>query len=123
MSVGVALGVSIAGGLGAALRYLIGQAVAWRSRTQSHWATTLVNVTGSFALGVVVGASSRYFSSDVTLMLGTGLLGGYTTLSTASLETVELFSAGQRRSAALYSVGTLLGSVVAALIGLSVFSD
>lgn len=122
MNFGVAVGVSIAGGIGAALRYLVGQAFAWRSPTQSHWATALVNVTGSFALGIVVGASSRYFSSDVTLILGIGLIGGYTTLSTASLETVDLFSAGRRRSAAPYCIGTVVGSVAAAAIGLSAFS-
>ncbi|WP_282004815.1 fluoride efflux transporter FluC [Propioniciclava sinopodophylli] len=110
------LWVALAGGVGAVLRHLAhtgAQHAGWRSPL----ATLAVNVLGSFALGLLVGWGSRLVSSEVTLVLGTGLLGGFTTFSTASAESAELWRDGRRWAALRLAGGMLLLSVLACLLG------
>ncbi|MEH3033316.1 MAG: CrcB family protein [Aeromicrobium erythreum] len=107
--------VALAGGLGAVLRFVVDGVLRARLGV---WATTVVNVSGSFALGLVVAAAG----DDGTWhdVLGTGLLGGYTTFSTASVELLRLVE-GRRPVAALaYGGGTLVACVAAAALGLAV---
>ena len=74
--------------------------------------TILVNTTGSLLLGIVVGG-------DLSTVLGVGLLGGYTTLSTYAVETVALVERGRSRAAALnVGLSAVLG-VAAACLGLA----
>jgi len=125
MLVGLA---AVGGGLGAAGRYAVDEWVSARWRRDYPLGTLIVNVTGSFLLGVLVGllvedatgsaAESAAGSAGVMALLGTGMLGGYTTFSTASLGTVKLALDGRRGSALIYGVGTLLASVAAAGLGL-----
>jgi CrcB protein len=91
----IALGVLIGGGLGALARYLLEGVVAPRQRSPFPLSTLVVNVTGSAALGLIVGLASRgTLSSQWTTWVGTGLVGGYTTFSTFTYETVRLIESG-----------------------------
>jgi fluoride exporter len=90
------LAAVVAGGIGASLRFIVDGAVKARWRHPYPLGTTIINVTGSLVLGFLVAAVTGHsLLPEVSLIAGTGLLGGYTTFSTASFETVRL--AQQRR--------------------------
>jgi len=108
--------LALAGGLGAVARFVLDgtvtAALARRGGGARHpVGTTLINLSGSFLLGLVAGlVAGRLLAEPAALVLGTGFLGGYTTFSTAAYETVRL--AEQRRWAAALAHG--LGQVVVA---------
>ena len=77
----------------------------------------MVNVVGSFALGVVTGALS---AGELAWALGAGLLGGFTTFSTVAVETWLLGEAGRRRAALANAAGSVIACVAAAALGLLV---
>lgn len=82
------LGVALAGGLGAVIRWLVSIWFAGRARRGTG--TAVVNLAGALALGVVVALTShKRIDPDVGLVLGTGLLGALTTFSTWMVETLE----------------------------------
>lgn len=114
----LALAVGIAGGIGAALRYLIDNAVPARLRRRYPWGILLVNLTGSFALGMVTGA----LTGDVATVLGVGLLGGYTTFSTASVDAAHLLLDRRLTAGAVGSLATLIACVAAAAAGCALVS-
>ncbi|WP_336659665.1 fluoride efflux transporter FluC [Leucobacter sp. USHLN153] len=109
--------VALAGGVGSALRYLVDNAVPARVRARFPWGTALVNLTGSFALGIVTGLMSRGAPTLWGEAVAIGVLGGYTTFSTASIETVRLALDRRAWSAALNGVGILIACVALALVG------
>ena len=114
----VAIGwVSLGGGVGAALRYAVDRAVSTRWRTRVPLGTFLVNLSGSLLLGLVLGLVAGGGSLAVTLVT-TGLLAGYTTFSTASVDAVRLLRESRYVMALTYGLGTLLMTVLAALVGL-----
>src|SRR4051794_40616000 len=88
----LALGaVFVGGGAGACCRYGISRAVAQRYQGTLPLATFGINATGSLLLGLCLGAPVLRAGGSLGLLLvGTGVLGGYTTFSTAALETVLL---------------------------------
>ena len=106
-----------AGALGAGSRYVVDTLV------QRVWMRTfplgilLVNVTGSFLLGLLTGAALALDDSLVTVV-GIGFLGAYTTFSTVSVETMLFAERGRWRLALGNVVGTLLAAVAAAGAGL-----
>ncbi len=114
--------IALAGGLGAGLRFIVDGFVARSIRAPVPLGTLVVNVTGSFCLGLVVAWSADHPSyDDLATILGTGLLGGYTTFSAASVEAVHLARAGGRRAAAVATVhatAMLLLGLAAAGLGL-----
>lgn len=76
-------------------------------------------MSGSFLLGLVTSlATGMIVDPQVRLAVGTGLLGGYTTFSTASVQTLDLLRAGRRFRAAVFAVGMLFASLCGAAIGL-----
>ena len=105
---------SLAGGVGAVLRYLADIGVGRFAGRRFPWGIVIVNVTGSFVLGIVTAALP-----DAAFIVGAGLLGGYTTFSTAMLDTVALWKDGERPAAVAHLFGTFAISVVAALVGLA----
>ncbi|AXH34550.1 fluoride efflux transporter CrcB [Humibacter sp. BT305] len=110
--------LSLAGGVGAAARFVLDGAVKSLVRTSYPVGTTLINLSGSLLLGVVTGlALSHLVGDDWRLVLGTGFLGGYTTFSTASLETVRLAQQCRWGAALANGVGMLAASVALALAG------
>jgi CrcB protein len=107
--------VAVAGGVGAATRLVVDGVISSRTSGRLPWGTALINVTGSFLLGLVVAIDPRGAA-----ILGTGFLGGFTTFSTASLETARLVLDGQRWSAAGYGFGVLVLAVGAASAGYAI---
>ena len=107
-----------AGGIGAALRFVLDGVI--RSRFPAFPIGTLViNVSGSFVLGLVTSfALGDVLPPEALTVLGVGLLGGFTTFSTASFETVRLVGDGRYGAALGTSVGMLIGGVLAAALGL-----
>lgn len=113
--------LALAGGLGAVARFVLDGLVGTVSTARS-WrfpvSTTLINLSGSFLLGLLAGlAAGRLLPGSALLVLGTGFLGGYTTFSTAAYEAVRL--AGQRRwgAALLHGLGQVVVATALAALG------
>ena len=120
MSPAEVLLLGAAGGVGAVVRYLLDTAVSARVRGSLPLATIGINVTGSFLLGLVAGLVLRGVADPaVQAVIGTGFLGGYTTFSTASYQSVSLALSGRWGAAVVNGVGTLAASLAAALAGLA----
>ena len=111
--------VALAGGAGAAARLLVDGSVRTRWGGDLPWGTVTVNLTGSLLLGVVTGlAAGQLLPETVRLVAGAGFLGGYTTFSTASLETVRLLQERRWVPAVANGLGTLVVATGAAGLGL-----
>ena len=111
--------IALGGAAGALLRYGVSEWVT-APRGGFPLATLLANVTGAFLLGVASLLLVRLeVSAAVRLGLTVGVLGAYTTFSTFSVETLDLISDGQWRTAALYVVASVAGALAAAWAGQS----
>lgn len=110
-------------GLGGALRHLVNEAASKLFGTGLPAATFLVNVAGSLAIGVLAAyfASRTGSSQHVRLFLTTGILGGFTTFSAFSLDTALLIQRQAYWSAAGYAAASVLCSVGALFLGLSLY--
>ena len=108
---------ALAGGVGAGLRYVVDRLLTPTGGMRFPRGILVVNVSGSFALGVITGLGAA-IAPELSLVLGLGLLGGYTTFSTVSVETVLLAQRRRWRDAALNLFGTLALAVAAAGLGL-----
>ena len=94
----IGLGVFLGGGVGALLRYGIEGIVAQHHRSPFPLSTLIVNVSGSALLGGIAGALSRgTLPADLGVWLGAGIVGGYTTFSTFTYETLRLAEDGAWR--------------------------
>ncbi len=114
-----ALLVALGGAIGAALRFVVDSWVAARLRAALPAGTVVVNVTGSFLLGVLTGwALGHRAGGGITAVLGTGVLGGYTTFSTASVEAVRLSRGGRGAGALLHASVMIVLALAAATLGL-----
>lgn len=110
--------VALAGGLGAAARFALDGFIKERVPDGIPWGTIAINLSGSFLLGVVAGLAAGTLSPAIAHILGAGFLGGYTTFSAASFETVQLLRKGEWRAAAFNAFGVLAASVLLAMLGL-----
>ncbi|WP_350227681.1 fluoride efflux transporter CrcB [Paraoerskovia sediminicola] len=111
--------VMVCGGLGAAARFVVDGAVRARRRTAFPWATVSINVAGSFLIGVVMGAVLFHDAAETWhLLVATGFCGGFTTFSTAMVETVRLVRSDRAGLAALNALGTTVAAVAACAAGL-----
>ena len=109
--------VALGGALGAVGRYLVG--LSLKTASGFPWATMSVNILGSLLMGLVIGWLSRQNggSDALRLFVAVGILGGFTTFSAFSM---DLFTLLERRDIAatlLYLGGSLLGGLVAFIIG------
>lgn len=111
--------VALGGALGTALRYGVNIGMVRTLGPTFPWATLTVNVVGSLLLGVVMELSGTREVGGVSakLVLGTGVLGGFTTYSSFNLETLRLFEQGAHTRALVYAVGTLALCLLAGLGG------
>jgi len=111
VSVLVLLGLGLLGGVGAISRFLVDSAVQARLGRRFPLGTLAVNLTGAFLLGLFVGLA---IDGDAYRLLGTGLVGAYTTFSTWALESHRLGEDGELRAgAANFAVSLVLGILVA----------
>ena len=115
--------VAIGGAAGSCLRYwvslLLGPIVAGQG---FPWATLTANVLGSLGLGLVfvLGEGRELFGADVRLLLGTGVMGCFTTYSAFNLESIGMMQSGACGRAALYMGATVLVCLVAGALGIVV---
>ncbi len=105
--------------LGANLRYLVGSVIAARLGAVFPWGTLLVNVSGSFVIGLILPILAARLDGGpaARALLVTGFLGAYTTFSTFSAETVALGQRGFPLPALAYALGSVLLGVAATLLG------
>jgi len=109
--------VALGGALGASSRFLVSM---WLFvPNQFPWPTLVINIAGSFGIGLLwgIGFQQPWFESWGRYFLVVGVLGGYTTFSAFSLETVGLVEGGRTAEAMAYVVASVLSCVVAAWLG------
>lgn len=119
MSVLVIIGVGLFGGLGALTRFVQDTLIYALTKTRFSWGTVSINVVGSFLIGLIAG-SAAFAAADAPwrVILAVGFCGGYTTFSTAMVETVA-FARENRWAAALFNLfGTFVGALSAVSAGL-----
>ncbi|HVY00901.1 MAG TPA: fluoride efflux transporter CrcB [Pseudorhodoplanes sp.] len=113
--------VFLGGGIGAALRHFINIAAARFVASAFPYGTFFINVTGSFVMGMV--AAYFAFKGDASqhwrLFLTTGILGGYTTFSTFSLDAALLYERGEASLCLLYVAGSVVLSIAGLFAGLA----
>jgi CrcB protein len=114
VTLGLLLGIGLAGGVGAVTRFVVDGVVATRAVSEFPLGTFVVNLSGAFALGVVAGAT---LDDDAYRLLATGLLGGYTTFSTWMFESQRLGEDGELRLGVVNLVGSLVLGVIAVWLG------
>ncbi len=113
--------VAVGGAIGASLRYLSGVSIVRLvGQTEFPVAIMTVNILGSFLMGVFVVAAAHRGLTHLSPLVMTGMLGGFTTFSTFSLETVTLIERGQIGSAMLYITLSVVLSVAGLALGLFV---
>lgn len=112
----VFVGVAVAGGVGAALRFLVDRSVRRVAGDRFPWGVLAVNLSGALALGIL---TSLLPDATWRSILGTGLLGGYTTFSAVAVATVLLAEEGRTRASIAYAAVSFVGSVALAAVGLA----
>ncbi len=114
MSLLPAILVSLGAALGSLSRYGVGRAISARTKSDFPWSTWVINLFGTFLLGVFFRElESAYHELDWWMLLGTGLCGGFTTFSTMSVEARQLL--GTRKGLAVVYLGSsvMLGFLIA----------
>lgn len=118
------LHVALGGAIGSVLRYQVGRGLTYWLGPQAvmnfPWATLAVNLSGSLAMGLLAGWLGRHGEAGepMRLLLGVGLLGGFTTFSAFSLELMVLAERGQAGQAFIYAAVSVLAGLSALYIGL-----
>lgn len=108
--------LAVFGGIGASLRYLADNAVPQRLKQRLPWGTILVNLSGSFVIGIIVGLSTTIIDENWALILSVGLTGGYTTFSATAVESVKMLEEKRFGSALInIFVPMIIGIALAAL--------
>ena len=102
-------------------RFLVATLVAQRIGVLFPWGTLAINVLGSFAIGAVIAlAGIRIVAPDARLFLAVGVLGGFTTFSTFSYDTLGLVNEGAFLQAGLYVGISVVGGILAAFAGVAI---
>lgn len=116
--------IALGGALGSVARYSISEAIGLRFDNPFPWGTFIVNLTGSFAIGLLstyAGPGARHLASNEgRLFLLTGFCGGYTTFSAFSIQTLQLLRAGDVTRAATYIASSIILCILGAWVGLAV---
>jgi CrcB protein len=113
--------VAAGGAIGASARYLTNVGLGRLLGTGFPWATLTVNVLGSFLMGLLVVLLAHKDATRLAPFLMTGILGGFTTFSAFSLDTIALWERGQALLAAAYVAGSVVLSLAAILAALHLF--
>lgn len=115
--------IFIGGGVGAILRYVLHMRIDHAVSANFPYGILTVNILGSFLIGVLAGIVSRETFSEVSYLsplLMVGVLGGFTTFSTFSLETINLIQGGKYQAAMFYVLASVILSIFAAFLGLMI---
>ena len=120
MQLGILLAVAVGGALGSLLRYFVAGSIQSAAWPGFPWGIFAVNITGGLAMGVIaeLAALKLNMSPEVRAFLTVGVLGGYTTFSTFSLDSALLIERGAYTSAALYISGSAILSILALFAGM-----
>lgn len=113
--------VATGGAIGSLLRYLAMSFIARLTVTSFPYGTLTVNILGSFLMGVWIAVIANWLperSRDLNLLFAVGLLGGFTTFSTFSLDVFYLFERGEYSQAGAYILGSVVLSVLALVVGM-----
>ncbi|MFA5988392.1 MAG: fluoride efflux transporter CrcB [Sphingomonas sp.] len=114
--------VMLGGALGAGGRYFAGRVAIALGGGGYPWGTLFVNVTGALAMGLLVGGLARAAvpQENARLLLGVGVLGGFTTFSAFALDIVVMVDRGAWGVALGYALASVIGSVLALFCGLAI---
>jgi CrcB protein len=118
---GAWIAVAVGGALGSVARFWLAGAMAALTGPRFPWGTLLINVLGSFVIGLVgaltMTADRVALHPDLRLFLMTGICGGFTTFSAFSLQTLELLQGGEIVPAFGYAIGSVIFCVIATYCG------
>ncbi|MBC7505679.1 MAG: fluoride efflux transporter CrcB [Sandarakinorhabdus sp.] len=111
--------VAIGGAFGACMRHMFGRWALLTLGARLPFGTWAVNISGAFAMGLLAGwlTRSEAGSEDLRLLLGVGVLGGFTTFSAFSLEVFTMINRNEIGLAAAYALSSVAGSVLALMTG------
>ena len=110
--------VALASALGALSRYGVHGLVQSRTASRFPYGTVVVNLSGSFVLGLIVGlATYQGLDADVRTVVGTGFIGAYTTFSSFSYDTFGLLEEGATAAAWVNALGSIVVGLAAATAG------
>jgi fluoride exporter len=110
--------VALGGAIGSAARYLVGAFVANSFGPDFPWGTFIVNVSGSFFIGVILSfVGGGLLPAGARPFLAVGVMGGYTTFSTYSHETLQLIQGGEIGAGAFNTLGQVVASLAAVYLG------
>lgn len=112
--------VAAGGAIGALLRHLAGFVALRVWGPGFPWGTMAINIAGSFAMGVFIEMLARRFgaSNELRLFIATGVLGGFTTFSSFSLDFAALWERGAALPALAYMLASVVGAILALFLGL-----
>jgi len=114
--------IGLGGVVGTLARFYLGRWIASRLQPGFPWGTWVINVTGSFILGVLFSLhASQNISDSLWLIGGTGFCGAYTTFSTFGYETSQLVQKGEHVQAAVYVGLSVVCGLLSAFIGKEIF--
>jgi CrcB protein len=113
------LALALAGGVGAMSRFALDGVIRARTAGAAPWGTITINLSGSLVLGILTGlAAASLLPQGWLAIAGTGFLGGYTTFSTASVETVRILQERRWGAGIVVALGTLVAAIALAGLGL-----
>ena len=119
--IGAWVAVALGGAMGSVARFWLTSAMTALTGPRFPWGTLLINVLGSFVIGLVAGITltpARVgMHPDIRIFLMTGVCGGFTTFSAFSLQTLELMQAGDMVPALGYAMGSVVFCVAATFCG------
>ena len=102
--------VGVGGAIGSVARWGVSEAMPSDGTSEVPWATIVVNLFGAFVLGAMMAGALQ---TETILLFGTGVLGGFTTMSTFGVETVRLIESGSSSAASIYISLNLLAPLTA----------
>ncbi|MBA4149458.1 MAG: fluoride efflux transporter CrcB [Verrucomicrobia bacterium] len=115
------LWIALGSALGGVMRFAISAMLAQRFGEKAAIGTLLVNVTGSFLIGLLAAVSAKnesfHAATGLRQFLMIGVCGGYTTFSAFSLQTMEMLKAGEIWQSGLYVAGSVVLCIGAAVVG------
>lgn len=112
--------VALGGAIGASCRYLTNVGAMRLLGGGFPYGTVVVNILGSFLMGVLVVASAHRGGNQFAPLLMTGVLGGFTTFSAFSLDAVNLYQRGDILLAATYVFGSVAVGIAALIVGMAI---